>query len=149
MSDPNIVVAFLAAIVGGLIAGAISLWTTKKNLRNQWALVAMDKRLQAHQDAFRRWYAICSLLSDEKVFELVQEAEEWWKKNCLYLDAKSRHAFKLFPHAVRMRHELLSQTPRDTKMLLEVWKEIQEPGSLLAEGVGLPNIKDVFPNENY
>ncbi|MDE2887650.1 MAG: hypothetical protein OXR72_05495 [Gemmatimonadota bacterium] len=147
MFDPKIVVAFFAAIVGGLIAGSFSYWTTRLNLKNQWALVAMEKRLQAHQEAFSLWYAICSSLSDQTVFELALRAEEWWKDNCLYLDAKSRHAFKLFPHAVRMRHELLSQTPRDTQMLLRVWEEIQEPGSLLAEGVGLPNIKDVFPNE--
>jgi len=57
-------------------------------------LAALDKRLEKHQEAFTLWRNLLFCLRDEvKIGTAIDESEEWWKKNCLYLSDEARSAF--------------------------------------------------------
>jgi hypothetical protein len=56
--------------------------------------VAMEKRLQAHQEAYalaRRLRA--SVLAQTSVLGLLQEMDDWFDRNALYLEPAARDAF--------------------------------------------------------
>jgi uncharacterized membrane protein len=52
-SEP--LIALLGVIVGSNISGVVQYATSDATLRQQLRLAALDKRLQAHQDAYAMW----------------------------------------------------------------------------------------------
>lgn len=56
-------------------------------------MAALDKRLQAHQEAFQRWRKLVAYAHGEEVGPLVMECQSWWEENCLYLEPAARIAF--------------------------------------------------------
>ncbi len=61
--------------------------------RNQLRLAAIDRRLQAHQEAYAYWAALMKYIHEDRVDEVAREAEDWWTHNCLYLTPAARRAF--------------------------------------------------------
>lgn len=61
--------------------------------KQQLRMAAVDKRLQAHQEAFTMWRLLfgSDRTLDEKA--AVQVARDWWDRNCLYLQPEVRQAF--------------------------------------------------------
>src|SRR5437660_7577904 len=93
MSDLIIgaLLALFGALVGSLVTGQIARANRKDLLR----LAAVEKRLDAHQEAYALWYHLLNALHDrDRVHDAAVECQEWWKKHCLYLDPKSRRAFR-------------------------------------------------------
>jgi hypothetical protein len=60
---------------------------------HQLRLAAVDKRLEAHQAAFRLWRELVSTLETDKAAESVLACDKWWSENCLYLEPTAREAF--------------------------------------------------------
>jgi uncharacterized membrane protein len=52
-SEP--LIAFLGVIIGANISGVIQYATSDATIKQQLRLAALDKRLQAHQEAFAMW----------------------------------------------------------------------------------------------
>ncbi|MDO9303526.1 MAG: hypothetical protein Q7T89_19205 [Anaerolineales bacterium] len=49
------VIAFLGVFVGSIVSGVVQFVTSDTNGKQQLRLAALDKRLQAHQEAFALW----------------------------------------------------------------------------------------------
>jgi hypothetical protein len=61
--------------------------------KNLLRMAALDKRLQAHQEAFSLWRELFFSLNTTEVREVVVRCQVWWNKNCLYLEPEARAAF--------------------------------------------------------
>lgn len=67
----------------------------QQDWEHQLRLAALDRRLQAHQDAFHFWWRLSGILHGEPVdpdalMGCASEFSDWWSKNCLYLSPKVR-----------------------------------------------------------
>jgi len=85
------------------------------------------------------------IYKENNLNDVIQKAETWWQKNCLYLGPKSRSAFYaclIFggSHA----NMLKARTPGydDRKEIRESWDTIMLPGKTLVEEMELPSINE-------
>ena len=56
--------------------------------RHQLRTASLDRRLQAHQEAFTQWRALVTGIIESK--NAIIACQSWWEKNCLYLEPKVR-----------------------------------------------------------
>jgi hypothetical protein len=141
--DSQTAVGLLGVLIGAGISAATSILLARENRHLQLATAALDKRLAAHQAAYALWWKIVGAVHHkDKIGDVVIEAEEWWKNNCLYLDAESRQAFRACL-MFAFNHKDLLQGPRSeeaARLVEGSWKEIMKPGQTLVEGVALPSL---------
>ena len=106
---------------------------------NRLKMAALDKRLEAHQQAYTLWLQLRrSVHNKDKNIDMVIKCQNWWKENCLYLDMESRKTFIASIHAVALHPDLTGgQATKDE--VLENWKYINECGEMLIKGAGLPS----------
>lgn len=142
-ADSQSVVGLVAVLIGAAISAATSILLSRENSCLQMRTAALEKRLVKHQEAYTLWCKIVRNAHNcDSIGEVIHEAEEWWNKNCLYLDAASREAFRnclLFAP----NHKSLLEGRRSEeveKRIRESWKEIMKPGKTLVEGVALPSL---------
>ncbi len=117
--------------------------TARENRKQQWALAALEKRLEVHQEAYALWRRIVAEVHEDKNVEVVVEANKWWNNNCLYLDVASRQAFRDCLSFAWNHKDLLLIKPRDEetkKTIKESWDTIMKPGQTLPAGVGLTDL---------
>ncbi|WP_028215333.1 hypothetical protein [Paraburkholderia mimosarum] len=57
--------------------------------RHQLRMAALDKLLQAHQEAFALWRRLYRGVHSDEIAEIVKECEKWWNDNCLYLEPEA------------------------------------------------------------
>ena len=144
--DSKSAIGMIGITVGALISGFFSYFINETNYKKQLRLAALDKRLEAHQQAFTLWSEIVSNIYEiNKINDVIQKSEIWWLKNCLYLGPKSRSAF----HACLLfagNHSNLcnaSIPKHDNKIERhESWKIIMLPGKTLVEEMELPNLNE-------
>ena len=107
--------------------------------KHQLRMAAIDKRLEAHQEAYALWRnLIPNIFNDEKIAALEQECKEWWNNNCLYLEPDAREAFITSYISASMHKEI-----RDSKDTVETkrnWTAIISAGEVLVKSVELPTI---------
>lgn len=104
--------------------------------RHQLRLAAVDRRLQAHQEAFTLWRRLRSSIHTENVDSVVLECQDWWNKNCLYLSAEAREAF-LDAYFAAGNHAALVQS-RDRVAVNENFAKITGAGTTILAAVELP-----------
>ena len=141
--DSKVLIGFFGIIIGSGISAATSILIAKTDYRAKLAVAALDKRLDAHQIAYALWDEIVGAVhSSDHISDVVEKAQEFWKNNCLYLDAKSRHAFRdCYFFALNHRELLKGDRNDETKRLIkESWDTIMLPGTALAEGISLPSL---------
>jgi len=106
-------------------------------------MAALDRRLQAYQEAYTNWVLLITNLRNEKFENVSQECREWWNRNCIYLGPEARNAFiktvnlsyhlleieKTYPKNVEL-NERIKET---TLFLLNV-------GNIIAKEAELPPI---------
>lgn len=103
---------------------------------HQLRLAALDRRLEAHQQAFTLWQKLIFAMHSKKLGDVVIECQNWWGSHCLYLEPEAREAFvRAFQAA--SNHELL---PVDR--LEQNGDIIRAAGPAIVQGVALPLIKD-------
>lgn len=141
--DSQTAIGLLGVLIGAGISAATSILLARENRHLKLATAALDKRLAAHQAAYAHWWNIVSAVHQkEKIGDVVIEAEDWWKNNCLYLDAVSRKTFRTCL-IFAINHKDLLQGPRSdetAKLVKESWEVIMKPGETLVEGVALPSL---------
>ena len=135
--DPSI-----AGLLGAILGASVALTSvfvqariSGKAMQATYRLAAVEKRLEIHQEAFSRWIKIFWSLNDAKVVLLVLEAQEWWTQNCIYLDPRSRDAFRKYlinAHSFRLTD--------DREERKQVMAEFIEVGDFILEGVALPPV---------
>lgn len=113
---------------------------------NQLRLSALDKRIQAHQEAYRLWRKINTYLEREGIDEVVTECDEWWGNYCLYLEPSARQAF--LNAWVAAKDFSFYKQGDDSKLLQKCRQDINDAGKIIVEAVALPPIKDVVVEES-
>jgi hypothetical protein len=62
--------------------------------KEQLRFAALDRRLEVHQQAFTLWWKLLSSLHSQDVHDAIQECQEFWVRNNLYLSEDASHAFQ-------------------------------------------------------
>lgn len=146
--DSKSAIGMIGVTVGALISEFFSYFINETNYKKQLRLAALDKRLEAHQQAYTLWCEIKSSISNqEEINDVVQNARIWWQKNCLFLGPKSRAAFfnclQYTGYYITMSNT--SSIRNNKKEIRESWNTIMLPGRTLVEEVNLPS----FGEEEY
>jgi phosphate uptake regulator len=113
--------------------------------KHQLRLAALDRRLEAHQQAYALWRDLMRVANiREEIGDVVMKCQDWFFRNCLYLDAEAREAFwKAFMAAGSRPVYLSARVPRsdeDMKTLERNWSLIENAGEAIVKGVDLPSI---------
>lgn len=115
--------------------------------RNQLRMAGIDRRLQAHQEAFALLSALVDQMHAPDVREQVQECVKWWQKNCLYLEPDARQAFVdayslVSAHDSMMRASFSeSEVEQFGETLVTIhrnWERIMDSINVVLEAVALP-----------
>lgn len=114
--------------------------------KNQLRLAAIDRRLQAHQEAFTMWRALLEAIHTPEIGKRVIECNDWWVRNCLYLEPLAREAFANAYHAAS-NHASLLNSRSETKLIKESWVAIVGAGSTILQAVQLPGLTQVEEQE--
>ena len=142
--DSKAAFGFMGIIIGSGISATTSWLASRENRKQHWEMAAIDKRLEVHQEAYALWTQIVAAVHHENIGEVVGKGEEWWKNNCLYLDAESRNAFKNCLFSAMIHGDVLDgPRPRDeetNKMIKENWQILMKPGQTIPAGVALPDL---------
>lgn len=116
---------------------------------NQLRFAALDKRLQAHQDGYALWRKLMRTAplgkQGREEFNVVnRECNDFWVRNCLYLEPDAREAFDK-AHTAAYRHNFLvdSESASATEGLLETAKIIEQCGEALIRAVRLPGLLEL------
>jgi hypothetical protein len=130
------VISVIGTVVGASIVTLSQWFISKRERIDKFKIVALEKRLAIHQEAYTLWTELISVLHDsEKNSEVVIKCQDWWSENCLYLDSKSRDAFKNCYMLVYHYEEY-----KKNNEAKETFDKIIDTGKYLAEGVNLPSL---------
>jgi hypothetical protein len=135
-------ISLVSAIIGGLIATSSQALVSAQDRQNQLRLAALDKRLQAHQEAYSRWRKLLFNVANENTIgDIVFESQKWWEENCLYLDPSAR---KLFYLAIQKAADHLNLVKnRELALTEDNMRFIQTVGEAILAGVALPTIGEL------
>ena len=88
-------IGLLGPLLGVLITIHVQLKISEKERKDKFRLAALDKRLEVHQEAYTLWSNLTKAVSKpEEREKIAHECEEFWKKNCLYLEDKAGDEFQ-------------------------------------------------------
>ena len=142
------ILAFIGAVLGALISGFVYWKITQKveankaqiaeiEERNKFRLAALDKRMQAHQDAYKIVYQMIKVdYNSEEFGDLNKKCWKWWDKNCLYLEANARKSFNAALNAMVIFGE---NTPASKQARGELFNKAIDD---IESGIYLPPIGD-------
>ena len=141
----------IMAFLGAMIGHWISAHSSRKERKHQLAMAALEKRLAVHQEAITIWCSIRNnIFNEQELYNIVEYAQDWYYKNCLYLDDTSRSDFwnclmvaPNYAGLVRNYQETARQggaIPDKTteNMINESWATIHKPAYSIPSGVKLP-----------
>lgn len=119
----------------------------RKN-KNELRRATLDRRLQAHQDAYYRLVTLVRNNQKPEFAKLTMESQEWWLRNCLYLEPLAREAFWKATNSLWFRSQLLGTSgpkePHVLEMIKTSWQEAEQAMQVIIDSVGLPAIKDEY-----
>lgn len=111
---------------------------------HQLRMVAAERRLQAHQDAFQRWHKISALLGRSMyalALEASNELDQWYQSNCVFLASSSRMAIQDSIHIARQMVEAArSYDKEDISDAMQGWDAFVQIGDTLLKDVDLPGM---------
>lgn len=87
----NIILPLATLIIGATIP-LITLYLNRKDMLR---IALIEKRLQAHQEAFSWWYKLILVIhstSSERI-PIINAARKFWFEKCLYLEKNTRNEF--------------------------------------------------------
>jgi len=108
---------------------------------HQLSLAAIDRRLQAHQEAFAKCHDLRELAHDRspEYIERMNGLRQWWLENCLYLAPDAAKAFNQARGAV-IAYRALLDARVGTQKLEENWRIVLQAADVIAAAVQLPGI---------
>jgi hypothetical protein len=111
--------------------------------RQQLRMAALEKRLQAHQEAYVLWRKLMSNLSSADL-AVIMECQQWWISHCLYLDPAAREAFlQAYSAAATSRHLIApgsGATAADIRTQAQI---VMKAGEAIVKGVELPPLGEL------
>ena len=155
MSDTIIsaIISSVMGFIGVLIGSFITIRNLKKNRSDKYLLAALDLKLKAHQEAYE---LSCDLPSaahkSEGINPHLQKCEDWFRKNCLYLEPEARDAFFTAFRTASIYHVYLDEWKRtgDSTELKGKWAEINKARIIIENNVSRPLVlPDDLRKEEY
>lgn len=116
---------------------------------NQLRFAALDRRLQAHQEAYGLWRHLLRVAplgkDDRDAFRTANtDCNVFWEKNCLYLEPEARAAFDKAHTAAVQHHFLVNSSRGDAAdKLFQTIADMQHCGEVLIRTVQLPGLLDL------
>lgn len=110
--------------------------------QHQLRLAAVEKRLQAHQEAFCLWRKINGALGSEHLPEIIRECDEWWGNNSLYLEPEPRRAF--LEAWVSARDLKWYQENSEASLVTKCHQQINYAGEAITKAVKLPRLNELI-----
>ncbi|MFZ7320473.1 hypothetical protein ACLS0R_14910 [Comamonas jiangduensis] len=111
---------------------------------HQLRMVAAERRLQAHQEAYTHWQNLVSAilqLEKHQTFQLASEAKTWYVKNCIYLTQTSRQAFVKTWECV---YAYYIHTPsRTAEEFIQITHDLNAQGNVFLREVDLPELRAI------
>lgn len=104
--------------------------------RSAFALAALEKRLEIHQEAYRHWTDLYWNWHKDAARDIAHRCQEFWYANCMYLDPASRDSFKRILFHAGTFHSY------DDAMKQQVFDQLTDVGRHLTEGVDLHFMRD-------
>lgn len=108
--------------------------------KHQLKLAAIDRRLEVHQEAFTLWRELMKKTHSDEIGNTVIKCQEWWERNCLYLEPSAREAFSMAYHSAQSHRDFL-QT-RNRKLVERNFASIMNAGQTILEAVKLPHLTE-------
>ena len=138
MSEKIIIalIAFFGALLGAVIGNWIRLLIAKKERIDKYKLASLDKKLDVHQNAYFYLEKIWNSSGTEHS-DFINEANDWFIKNSLYLHYNSRKNFLTFLNKMRT-FQKLEHKREGTKILKECEVLIEKSLKDLLTDTGLP-----------
>ena len=103
--------------------------------RHQLRTASLDRRLQAHQEAFTQWRTL--IAGPQESGDAVVACQSWWEKNCLYLEPKVRQAFVEAYMNAHLRAEFV-RARAESKYITDAWDKVMAFPNVLFEAIQLP-----------
>ncbi len=113
--------------------------------QHQLRLAAVERRLQAHQEAFCLWRKINGALGKDSLLEIIHECDEWWGNNSLYLEAEPREAF--LEAWVSARDLEWYKNNSETSLVTECYRKINYAGDAITKAVELPKLNELIDSQ--
>lgn len=111
----------------------------ERTFQHELRLAALDRRLEAHQQAYKFWVQLVGHAGNNRkgMAQLVVECQGWWMRHCLYLSPKAREALADGYIAAAAYINLPPDIEADAD---ENWPKLLRVGQLLVEAVALPSL---------
>jgi hypothetical protein len=106
--------------------------------RHQLRLAALDRRLQAYQEAYTNWVSLMINLENEEFGRVFKECREWWGENCIYLSQEPRNAFIRAVNRAAMLKELKKYPSKNSDLIKENYELIYAVGEAIERAAELP-----------
>lgn len=107
---------------------------------HQLRMVAAERRLQAHQEAFTHCRELFNSMHSPEVNAVAGECLKWWESNCVYLGPESHQAFfDAFWAAAKHQSFLDARSP--AKEIQENWAKITRAPNVILQEVSLPTLQ--------
>ena len=88
------IISSVAGLFGVLIGAYITIRNLKKDRSDKYLLAGLESKLKAHQEAYELACLLPSAAhNSENGNTQINKCEEWYRKNCLYLEPDARIAF--------------------------------------------------------
>lgn len=113
-----------------------------QKVAHQLRLAAIDRRLQAHQEAFTLWREVVANAYSDEIGKTVLKCQKWWEENCLYLEPEVREAFVQSYSAAHSHRTLVGSRPA-ADIVSEHWARVTRAGDLIFTAVQLPALSSV------
>lgn len=107
------------------------------NSKQQLRMAAVDRRLQAHQEAFALWRKMIGT-GAEGTGAIVLECQEWWDQNCLYLEPAVRPAFVDAYTGFNTRQQLFLMGGAKASDITDAWTKVAAFPEIMFKSVQLP-----------
>ena len=154
---------FLGALIVAIITTFVQWRIAKKDRESKekerydkFRLAALEKRLEIHQEAFYRWSKIIYLRFEEDPAKknFLFDCQEWYYKNCLYLETNSRlefircvnNVFEYKNYWENWRNSIRGSKEYENAntLLKDIFAQIQKTGEIIAKGIDIDfkNVKD-------
>lgn len=149
----NVLIALSAVFIAAMAAyfGAKHGYRTASRKRNsrKYNHVALDKRLEVHQQAFSLSLQLPTAAEDpDKHANVLHECDSFWKSNCLFMLPKVRESFRVAYQTAWIFPTYKDQFSRgkiNEKELGEVWKKITNCTYDIVQAIGLRWLGDLEP----
>lgn len=121
----------------------------KMKQHHQLSMAAIDKRLEAHQGAYSKWWKLANHIFDANLGEMSRDCEKFIVNNCIYLGSDLSTKFKRAINAADL-HKILvdrwktTQTEENAEKVEQNFEKIQSFGDEIQKAVNLPPITVSF-----